>query len=72
MAALRSVRHFPPVDIAQLYLMAGENSRALDWLELGFEEHAAGMPYLSADPLYDPLRDDPRFQVLLRRMNLPQ
>jgi len=72
LTALRSVRHFSPVGIAESYLIAGENSRALDWLERGLEEHAAGMPYLSADPLYDPLRGDPRFRDLLRRMGLPE
>jgi TolB-like protein/Tfp pilus assembly protein PilF len=72
LAALRSVRHIPPPDIAWSYLIAGENSLALDWLEQGFEEHAAGMLYLSADPCYDPLRDHPRFQDLVRRMGLPE
>ncbi|UCC84539.1 MAG: tetratricopeptide repeat protein, partial [Gemmatimonadota bacterium] len=72
LAALRSVRYVSPMEIVQSYVMAGENSLALDWLERGFEERDPGMPYLSADPLLDPLRGDPRFQDLLRRMNLPQ
>jgi hypothetical protein len=72
LATLRSVRHVPPETIAWSYLIAGENSLALDWLERGFEERDTWMPFLSADPMYDPLREDPRFQDLLRRMNLPQ
>ncbi len=61
-----------PSEVASLYLFAGEKSRALDWLEKGYELHDPNMPYIAADPNYDSLRSDPRFQDLLRRMNLPQ
>lgn len=44
----------------------------MEWLEKGFEVRASGMTYLKVDPLYDPMRSDPRFQALLRRMNFPQ
>jgi tetratricopeptide (TPR) repeat protein len=71
LVALRSVRYVNATDIARFYVKAGENSQALDWLERAFEERDAGMPWLSAHPLYDPLRDNPRFQALLQRMNLP-
>jgi TolB-like protein len=72
LATLRSVRYVNPLEVAEAYIIAGENSLALDWLERGFEEHDPGMPYLSASPHYDRLRDEPRFQDVLRRMNLPQ
>jgi hypothetical protein len=52
--------------------MAGKNQEALDRLELGFEEHNPTMPYLSANPIFDSLRDEPRFQDLRRRMDLPE
>ena len=66
LATLRNVTYVLPTDIAMAYALAGENTRALDWLEQGFEERDPGMPYLSAAPDYDPLREDPRFQDLLR------
>jgi serine/threonine protein kinase/tetratricopeptide (TPR) repeat protein len=57
--------------IAQQYLYAGEYDEAMDWLEKAFEFHDPNLPYISIEPIYDPLRSDPRFQDLLRRMNLP-
>ena len=47
------------------------SGKALEWLERGFEIRDPNMPYLGL-PIYDPLRSDPRFQDLLRRMNLPE
>jgi serine/threonine protein kinase/Tfp pilus assembly protein PilF len=59
-----------PTDIASFYIMAGEKDKALDWLEKGLEIHDPGLPYLGL-PNYDDIRPDPRFQDILRRMNLP-
>jgi len=57
--------------IATLYIYAGEKDRALDWLEIAFQERMQDLVYLNVYPKWDPLRDDPRFQDLLRRMNFP-
>ena len=57
--------------IAALYVCAGERERALEWLERGFEERVLEMVYLRVAPIWNSVRDDPRFQDLLRRMNLP-
>jgi hypothetical protein len=62
---------FGPMGIAPKYLYAGDYDRAIDWLETAYEVHSANVPYISFDPRYDPLRSNPRFQDLLRRMNLP-
>ena len=59
------------MDIAALYAYAGKKDRSLEWLEKAFEAREPGVPYLGVLPLYDSLRDDPRFQDLLRRMDLP-
>ena len=60
-----------PNDIGNFYIAAGEKDKAIEWLEKGFEVHDPVSPYLSCLPLYDDIRPDPRFQDLLRRMNLP-
>lgn len=54
------------------YTAAGKNQKALDCLELEFEEHDPNMPYIGVAPELDALRDEPRYQELLRRMNLPK
>jgi serine/threonine protein kinase/Tfp pilus assembly protein PilF len=58
-------------DVAALYALAGENDQALDWLEKSLEERSPHMPYVDAYVEFAPLRSDPRFQDLLRRMKLP-
>jgi hypothetical protein len=64
-------RVYMPSDIALRYIDAGDHDRAIDWLERAFEVRDPNLPYFGLSPLHDPLRSDPRFQDLLRRMNLP-
>jgi len=59
-------------DVAVLYAIAGENDQALEWLEKGLELRDPVMPYVDAYVEFAPLRSNPRFQDLLRTMNLPQ
>ena len=54
------------------YMLSGRNDLALNCLERGYEWRASSMVQLGVNPEFDPLRSDPRFQALLRRMNLPQ
>ncbi|MBZ5629157.1 MAG: winged helix-turn-helix domain-containing protein [Acidobacteriia bacterium] len=49
-----------------------DNDRALFWLEKAYLEHSAILSTLKVDPAFDPLRGDPRFQGLLRRVGLAQ
>jgi len=57
--------------IADRYIRAGDYDKAMDWLEESFREHDPNLAYLGL-PLYDPLRGNPRFQALLRRIGLPE
>jgi len=68
--AARSNRAYS-MGIATLYTYAGEKDRALDWLEIAFQERMQDLVYLNVYPKWDLLRDDPRFQQLVRRMNFP-
>jgi serine/threonine protein kinase/tetratricopeptide (TPR) repeat protein len=63
--------HISTMDVALLYTYAGEYDRALDWLEKAYLEHASRLPYINVLAPWDPLRSQPRFQDLVRRMNFP-
>jgi adenylate cyclase len=55
--------------ISKVYFGLAENDRGFEWLEKAVEQHELGLD-LTTDPVYDGLRSDPRFQALLRKMNL--
>ena len=52
------------------YLDAGDYDLGIDWLEKSFAEHDPNLPYIGI-PIWDSLSSYPRFQDLLRKMNLP-
>jgi serine/threonine protein kinase len=58
-------------EAALVYAGLGEKDRAFEWLERAYKVHEGDMSFLKVDPPFDPLRSDPRFQDLLRRMNFP-
>ncbi len=64
-------RHVSPFNIAEIHTGLGEKDRAFEWLEKAYEEHDEDLVFIR-DPILDPLRSDPRFQSLLRRMNFPE
>ena len=57
---------------ARIYVGLGEKDKAFEWLEKSYEERSIGVGFASikVDPTFDPLRSDPRFADLLRRMKL--
>ena len=59
-----------PLHIAVRYSLAGDIDNAIAWLEKAYEMHDPNLPYLLS-PVFDNLRNDVRFQELVRKMNLP-
>ncbi len=65
-------RYVPPDWIAVIYAGLGDRDQAFAWLEKGYQEHSGLLPLLKVHPLFEKLRDDPRFADLVRRMNFPE
>jgi tetratricopeptide (TPR) repeat protein len=56
---------------AEIYAQWGEHKAALDWLEKAMSLRDPGLAGLRADPLMDPLRNEPRFQAIERELKFP-
>jgi tetratricopeptide (TPR) repeat protein len=65
-------RYISPYRMAGLYNLLSDNVHTIEWLNKAFEERNGTLVILKVDPSWDNLRDDPRFQDLLRRIGLPQ
>ena len=59
-------------DIGTVHAYRGEADAAVTWLERAYRQRDGGMVFLKVDPLLRNLRSDPRYKVLLRKMNLPE
>lgn len=60
-----------PVLLSMVYLALGDRDKALEYLEKAYEQRDTFLRYVYTGYEFDDLRHDPRFQDLLRRMNLP-
>ena len=63
-------KYVPPCNIAMIYAGLNDTENALCWLEKGFEMRDVRLVFLLADPRWDTIRHEPRFQNLSRRLNL--
>jgi serine/threonine-protein kinase len=59
------------MSIALYYAAAGEGGPAVDWLEKAEEMREPTLVHILMDPVFDVVRDSPRFKAIRRRMNLP-
>jgi TolB-like protein/Tfp pilus assembly protein PilF len=64
-------RYTPAFSFAVVYAGLGEKDQAFAWLEKAYGERTSRLGYLKVEPLWDPLRSDPRFADLVRRIGLP-
>jgi TolB-like protein/Flp pilus assembly protein TadD len=57
---------------ATIYAQWGDRAKALEWLDTAMRLRDPGLFALKTDPLMDPLRQEPRFQAILRELNFPK
>ena len=60
------------IAFASVYVALGDIEEAFKWLEQAYEHHNYTLAHVRWDPLWDPIRSDPRFKDLVRRMAFPQ
>jgi len=70
--AQRKAGYYSAFLLADLYADLGDRDAAFRWLGTAYQERESGMKMLKTDYLLDPLRSDPRFPELLRKVGLPQ
>jgi TolB-like protein/DNA-binding winged helix-turn-helix (wHTH) protein len=63
--------YVPPVLMAMACVRIGDKQCAFEWLERGFQERDDLMVNLKVEPVFDGLREDQRFQALVRRVGIP-
>lgn len=61
----------PAMQFAEIYAQWGDIPKALDWIEKAYRVKDPGMVWLKVDDALDPLRSQPRFQEMERKLNFP-
>lgn len=67
---LSTERYVSAYEIAEVYVGLGENDLAFYWLQKAFDERSRALIFLKVEPRLDSIRSDPRFNALLKKMNL--
>jgi len=70
LAEMSSQRYVPPSAQAMVHLGLGDRDGVFECLDRAAEDREARIIHLKVDPLYDPVRPDPRFETLLRLAGL--
>ena len=64
-------RYVNSFEVGIIYVGLGDKEHAFEWLEKAFRERSDILIYLQVDPRLDPIRSDPRFADLVRRVGIP-
>jgi TolB-like protein/DNA-binding winged helix-turn-helix (wHTH) protein/Tfp pilus assembly protein PilF len=70
LAVIGQKRYVPPSYLAIVYLALGDKDKAFDYLNKSYQDRSEQLLYLGVEPVVDPLRSDPRFDVLLKQVGL--
>ena len=69
---LNKTRYVTPAALANVYIGLGDKEQAFVWLEKAYQEKSNYLAWLKMFPIIDPLRSDPRYADLVRRVGLPE
>lgn len=70
--SLAKQRYISPFFYSWIHIGLGDTDLALEHLEKAYDQGCGWMAHLNVEPMMDPLRSDPRFEDLLRRIGFPQ
>jgi adenylate cyclase len=70
--ALEARAYVPAEGVAAIYAGLGDTALALTWLERAVETKGVGLIFLALEPMYDSLRDEPRYRKVVERIGLVQ
>jgi Tfp pilus assembly protein PilF len=70
--SLSKKSYVPPSSIARIYLCLKQKDRVFEWLEKAYEERDAWLFNHKVFPIYDPIRSDPRFKAMMKKMKLDE
>ena len=74
MKIMEELKHPPAGHFVQPYMMAivsvglGDKDSTFAWIRKGIDERSEETAYIKVDPIMDPLRSDPRYRDILRRI----
>ncbi|HET7695366.1 MAG TPA: tetratricopeptide repeat protein [Vicinamibacterales bacterium] len=67
----RLASYVPPAAFVNAYLGLADHDQTFVWLERAYQERSGILQFLKVHPFFDPVRGDPRFAELVRRLNFP-
>jgi len=69
---LSKIRHVSAYHVRLIYTGSGDEEQAFHWLGKAADEGSHQLIWLKVEPRFDPLRSDPRFAELMRKVGFPQ
>ncbi len=63
-------KYFTKFDVARFYADSNRTEEAIEWLEKALDEHSADLVFVNVHPSFDKLKHKPKFQQILKKMNL--
>ena len=58
--------------VASVYVALGDKEHAFEYLEKAVDERAGWLAFIKVDPIWDPIRSDPRFDAILTKIGLDE